>query len=161
MTSHSESPTVICDIDGCVVRSPSDSTIHDAEYWDAFWSSETDQIPNREVVYMLGAMLMLGASVVYVTGRPERARDGTLQMLTRLGLWQVQKTELRMLPDGFHGDIAKWKKVQAQSLVDFGRDVIFALEDFGPNVEELRTVVPVLRYEKFRNDAKGAGNVVS
>jgi hypothetical protein len=162
MTYLFDRPVLVCDVDGCVVRSPSDDTIHDERWWMEFWEDVEGQEPNAEVVQILDILIRSGFYVIFLTGRPHKARKATLEMLRlHFKSGRIDDDQLITRPDDFAGDLAVWKGRTVEELVAGGYLVNLALEDYGPNVAELRKTVPVLRYEKLRNGAEGGDDVVS
>lgn len=139
-------PAAIFDLDGCLSVSPSQITIPlSSERWDEIWND--DGFPsNTEIIKLLRGLQMAGWYVLILTGRPERYRKQTVRWLMRQGV----SAPLIMLPDDYPRTIVEWKCTIIHLMLEAAIDLQFVVEDYKPNADVIRTLIPVLLYERKR-----------
>jgi hypothetical protein len=141
-------PVVIVDLDGCLVANPAEAclgvTITDIDYWTNHWNNPMASEPNYELVQMVRTLGQAGWKIVILTARPESFRQKTEQFLRRIELEcsLIMRSDLAILPS------AEWKMNVISHMITLGWDVKLAIEDYKPNADAIRSVVPVLLYER-------------
>lgn len=140
-----DSPVAVFDLDGCLIVSPASSTIKDPDYWRKHFSCESHRC-NPEIVRLARSLMYAHWKIVVLTARPEEYRDVTTRWLIRM----LGPTFTLHMFDGQYESANGWKAQQVQSMIDSGLKVQFVVEDYKPNAEAIRKVVPVLLYEARR-----------
>lgn len=101
---------------------------------------------------MVNLVLMLQDShqIVVLTGRPDIHRENTWALFVRMGFIP---DDLVMYPstDIPHATAAGWKYDVVKGWLDEGYPIVLAVEDYKPNADSLRNLVPVLLYERKKD----------
>lgn len=139
-----EVPVAVFDLDGCLIESPTGETITDPNYWHKHFTNG-DCAYNREMIDLAEALQNMGWRIVVLTARPTRYRDDTQNIV-----YSKLPGSLLIMYGGGYADASEWKAKKVRELIDAGWDVRFVIEDYKPNAEAIRKVVPVLLYEKVR-----------
>lgn len=146
-------PVLICDLDGCLVANPADSfaqgTISDPNYWTEHWKNWHAATPNQELVDVVRALMRSGYKLVVLTARPTNFREETMRYLYRVFGVGASRISLIMMDTG--GKIvpsAAWKRATISKMIELGYDVKLMIEDYKPNADAIRGLVPVLLYER-------------
>lgn len=143
----------VFDIDGVIIRNPHDSdgkgTIKDPNYWHKHWSNPNLQLLQWDMINMAHSLRRDGVLIVFLTARPETYLDSTKVVLKAAGFeLDDPLTELIMLPGTAIGhSSAAWKIEEILGLQARGI-VLFMVEDYKHNADAIRTVCPVLLYER-------------
>jgi hypothetical protein len=176
MRIKTERNIAVFDVDGVIVQNPHESlyqTITDGAYWDLHWNDPDNAILNKEIADLARALYLTGWHLVFLTARPSTYRKQTVQLLKRAGFFDMKIEEPEDLKaDGFmlqhpvllmfpETDIptssAAWKQSIIRDMLAQGGKVRFMMEDYRPNAEAVRAVVPVLLYERKRPSKLLAG----
>ena len=111
---------LILDIDGTLADASHREHFAEDEDWDSFFELEAvaEDEPIEEAQQALPDLMDLGYEVLFITGRPERTRDVTVQWLETHFDVSPSKDELYMRPDGdtSHGS-------------DYKRNIVEGLDD--------------------------------
>lgn len=162
-------PVVVFDLDGCLRQNPyhdeSTKTFAPHFNWGDHWR-EPGVACHEELVDLARSLLAAGHSVLVLTARPDDFHEVTIEWLKRVGPWEVtyhndrkhhgatghDTVHLMMLPRQIdllhHVSGAEWKRDVVRSLIERGIDIRFVVEDYKPNADVIREVVPVLLYER-------------
>jgi hypothetical protein len=156
-----ERPIAVFDLDGVIIQNPFESlgqnTITDSNYWENHWLYPEKATFNDEIVELAHSMLRSDTHVVFLTARPSKYRSSTETLLKRAGLEVGQgdltqrsfRPRLVMIPSiGIPQSGAAWKRDTIQGWIDQGGKVLFMVEDYKPNAEFVREIIPVLLYER-------------
>lgn len=141
-------PVVICDLDGVIAANPPEAfkgTINDPNYWHSHWDKWDEAKPNHEIVHLLRLLAQGGTKIVILTSRPDTYRDQTTKFLKKLGLrcdLIMRSTGGAILPSD------EWKHDVIEYMLGLGYDIKLLIEDYKPNVEAARSLVPCLLYER-------------
>lgn len=159
---ETERPIAIFDLDGVIIQNPPESlgqnTITDGNYWAKHWKDPQGGTLNEEMVDLAASMLLTDTHVIFLTARPEVYRPWTIELLRRAGFHIGDQTALTqrsfaprlvMLPGGdVPQSSAKWKRDTIKNWLDQGARILFMVEDYRPNAEFVRELIPVLLYER-------------
>ena len=159
---------VVIDLDGVVFKSPVRETVNDPNFWVSFWENPEAHRPNKEIEVLIRGLCAVGTRILFLTARPKRYRKQTHQAIINcMGVlpmwcedvsdldflvWPASLCALHMKPDQATDDwltSGAWKLGVIEELKT-NHEVLFAVEDFKPNAEEMRKAVPVLLYEQRR-----------
>lgn len=150
------------DLDGCLFKSPSQDTIHDPSYWQRYWSDVDRQVPNPPVVDLFKTLLVSPDwTVIILTARPDSKREETNEALERAGISTWEMSDGEPIEDNMavplfmwkgeevfgHGN---WKRAVVEAWKENGADLAFMVEDYKPNADAIRGVIPVLLYERVK-----------
>jgi hypothetical protein len=121
-----ELPLAIIDIDGVVadVRHRLHHITQRPKDWDSFFDAASADPPHAEGIGVV-RKIAEGHEIVYVTGRPERTRDATIEWLVRQG---IGGHRLVMRPAGDRRPAAQ-VKVQLVRRLARGRQVGIVVDD--------------------------------
>jgi hypothetical protein len=132
-------PLILCDIDG-VVADCTDRLVHihgESKDWDAFFSACSGDQPIKHVIRFLQHLAGY-FDIVYITGRPERTRNATIEWFQKYHVPFVGSvTLLLMRTDGDHRLDSVIKKELFREFIDQTR-VIAVIEDRDQVVEMWR-----------------------
>jgi len=121
---------VICDIDGTIADLS--HRLHFIQThpkdWDKFHSGCGSDQPISPICKILDAFESVGASFIYVTGRPERNRTDTLKWLDAMSLPKPYALHMRKEGDYRNDDILK-KEIYEEHLAPYRDKILFVLED--------------------------------
>lgn len=162
MNIFTKRPIVLCDLDGCLVQNPQEAwgkTINDYNFWIKHWEDIENVTPHQEIIDVLNAMRAKNHHAIILTARPERYREVTYQALRKIGLWvassaptiltdETRHIELVMYPDNFGNSSAEFKRSMVNRWITQQANIRFMIEDYKPNCEAVRELVPVLLYER-------------
>lgn len=174
MRIKSERPIAIFDLDGVIVANPKESlqghSITDGNYWFNHWTKPELAIFHDEVLTLIKA-LKPTHHIIVLTARPAKYRAYTIDLLHRAGIFVTDVDTLTDLttrvalvmigPDEITGHSAAWKRDTIQSWLDQGANISFMMEDYKPNAEFVRELIPVFLYERkkqskhYNTDALG------
>lgn len=152
---NTRQPVVVVDLDGCLVANPPESlkstsgpapTIPDVNFWANHWNDPMGSQPHYELIQMVRTLQIAGWKVIVLTARPDSFRAQTEQFLRRVEL----NCSLIMRSGGNILPSTEWKANTVQYLIELGYDVRLAIEDYKPNADAIRGIVPVLLYERKR-----------
>lgn len=163
MNIQSERPIALFDLDGVITENPKESleqTVSCKNYWHEHWTRPLETPIHQEVVDIIHSLI--GAvHIIILTARPDSYRPHTIQLLDRLGIMCPSKSPntlyagqlapiLHMFPcDGtIPSSSAAWKQGEVKRWLDQGAKIMFMMEDYRPNAEAVRALVPVLLYER-------------
>jgi hypothetical protein len=156
----------VFDVDGVVVQNPdcalSGPPILDNNFWANHWSRPDEAQLNDEVCELARSLMRTNWQVVFLTARPGIYRKQTEELLRRAGLLPRPEDVKMVLNPSYNNtpmlfmiegnDIpngsAGWKQTMLKKWVDSGVKVRFFMEDYRPNAEAARAVVPVFLYER-------------
>jgi phosphoglycolate phosphatase-like HAD superfamily hydrolase len=115
-------------------------------YWDDFfWSSENFKLdaPVRQTVQLARLAKAAGAEVIYLTGRIEDLKRGTIHQLRRLGLPDVDGSHVLCKPS-LKVKTAAFKQDAVRRMQRDGSDVCWFISDSRSDVAAIqqRTTVP-------------------
>lgn len=159
---------VVFDLDGVIFKSPSRESIPDEHYWETYWSNPDSHKINKEIQTLMASLISSNIHILILTARPDSYEQVTYEAIyVKLGIQiltvkdilhfkfgHTSQYHLMMRPklavfDDWDSN-ALWKKSVLNWLVG-AHDVLFAVEDYKPNAEEMRKVIPVLLYEQLRS----------
>ena len=164
-------PVAVFDLDGCLCQGPyhdprSKEHLDDPEFWRRHWD-RPDAPCHTELVEMARGLASGGFHILVLTARPDTYHDQTVRWLQQVGNWSVASfnTSIRYNRAGSQSDVwlmmidnqrqlrhpltgAEWKRETVRSLIQWGIDIQFVVEDYKPNADVIREVVPVLLYER-------------
>lgn len=153
----------VLDLDGCLVQNPEEAryaTLNDPSFWHSHWNDALAGRPNEELLDVARGLLDQGYRLIVLTARPETYRSQTVRYLGRICLFTTlsprpnpdQSVSLVMRPveDGISRS-GPWKRDLIKSWLDQGANITLALEDFKPNADMIRQVVPVILYEQMKS----------
>ena len=160
---------VVFDLDGVILQSPSRETIPEINFWMDYWVDVDKHVPNKEMLDAISCFLASNIHILILTARPSNLLDITKASLKKVcSLYPSVCLNPRAYIFGVVANLhlmmrdrqatfddwasnAIWKK-EVIRMLQISHHVLFAIEDFKPNVQEMRKVVPVLSYEQFRGD---------
>lgn len=142
-------PVIICDLDGVLTKMPVSShgrgTISDPNYWHHHWDKWDEVEPHHEMVNMVRTLAQGGMKIVILTARPDSYRYQTEKFLAKFG---VRCSLIMRASDGQIVPSSEWKHDVIEHMIALGYDIKFMIEDYKPNVEAVRSLIPVLLYER-------------
>jgi hypothetical protein len=153
------------DVDGVVVANPEvalNKTINDFNFWENHWNDVDGAVINTEVTELAQSLISTNWQVIFLTARPIKFRAQTERLLSKAGMFVAPVTGtllplewertnaplLVMYPSNSLLSSAAWKQEQVKEWVDDGLKVRFMMEDYRPNAEAVRALVPVFLYER-------------
>ncbi len=163
---------VVFDLDGVILKSPMRASNPELNYWQLYWEDLSQHIPNMEMLELINSLVKSSIHVFILTARPVSLLDVTLKSLRKVchlvprvctnipdyEFNPVRRHHLMMRSrDAEFGDFvanAVWKRKTIE-LLQVDHHVLFALEDYKPNADEMRKAAPVLLYEQFRSEPRG------
>lgn len=145
----------IFDIDGVLIRNPEDALdgppIIDMDYWHNHWNNPDYNHVQHDMVALVKALQQVGIKTVFLTARPAQFRGVTLDLLQNIGVTEgpaFVSWDLEMLPAStVPQSSASWKHQTVYNLKK-NYNVLFMVEDYKWNAEAVRSLVPVLLYER-------------
>jgi|SRR5690606_13747488 len=147
-TGSGRQPVAVFDLDGCLLESGQKTTVDDETYWHNLWTNPDRWKPVPSLILLAKALHAAGWRLILLTSRPERYRLWTWRFLRRYHLADVFETVI--MQETFDSlSSGEWKREQMRRLVEL-HDVQFVVEDYKPNADAIRTVVPVLLFESKR-----------
>ncbi len=163
-------PIAVFDIDGVLVENPTLQSNNDLGYWHKHWTAPPSEARvNQEMVELLSDLhyeSMWG--IIALTARPAQYADHTEKLLRFILDRPVRTRGVQSVYGDFYGRHSPPDVVlvtqQANEIVpsgEFKRDTIgfwqsqgldirFMVEDYKPNADVIRRVLPVLLYERQR-----------
>lgn len=139
---------VICDLDGVLAKNPDAAfgkTQSDPMFWHHHWDEWDKTEPHHEMVNMIRTLAQGGMKIVVLTARPDSYRYQTERFLAKHG---VRCSLIMRASDGQIVPSSEWKHDVIEHMVALGYDIKFMIEDYKPNVEAVRSLIPVLLYER-------------
>lgn len=165
MKISTERDIAVFDLDGVIVKNPKEAltkTIIDGAYWDNHWLHPDKAELNDEIVDLIQSLISTNWQIIILTARPSKYRGPTISVLARAGIYPLplpidelkqhyNSPILVMIPNSdIPHSSAAWKQHTIKSWKDQGANIRFMMEDYRPNAEAVRAVVPVLLYEYKR-----------
>jgi hypothetical protein len=164
-------PIVVFDIDGVIIQNPPQSrkagkyekpapTIPDPNFWTKHWQNPESE-GHKDMIWLAKTLRDSGTSIIFLTGRPVDHRIETKAALRYHGFSiaslcnsvvtdNTYHSHLVMVESGNYGGSAEFKQFMIESWLTQGADIKFLIEDYKPNAEAVRHLVPVLLYERKR-----------
>lgn len=156
----------VFDLDGVIIKSPSRESVSEVSFWENFWTDISCHEANPEILALMKILCAADIQVFILTARPNSFEGVTLQSLALVCSihpricsdpveHQMDETGYHlMMRDGenvFHDFQSNsiWKRLVINLLM-VNHDVLFAMDDYKPNIEEIRKVVPSFLYEELR-----------
>lgn len=167
-------PVIVCDLDGCIVANPhTEGTIQEWDFWHSHWTEPRAATIQHEVVDVVQAMRETGHFLIILTARPEYFAPWTLEVLMRADLFPtlvsdgdefigdlIDDSILVMMPGDKIASSAQWKRDKIAQWLKDGMDIRLVIEDYPPNAEAIRELVPVFLYESKRKSRHGVSPTV-
>ncbi len=166
MRISSDRPIAFVDIDGVLIKNPPEAqkgfgTITDPEFWEKHWSRPMVSQPNAEVVTLVKSLIATGWHIIFLTARPAMYRELTKKLLMKhLGFWVSDYEHIEMhsnhpklvmiKQNEIPTSSAEWKQSVVRAAIKAGGNAALMIEDYKPNAEAVRPLVPVLLYEQKR-----------
>lgn len=121
---------VICDLDGTLCDTRHRDHYARSRQWDHFHECLDLDLSHPAVLILVTLLLDRGMPIVYLTGRPERYRQRTVQWLSNYHVWRTS-THLLMRPDDDHRSdvVSKFDLYHAFADAHEGWRPLFVLED--------------------------------
>jgi hypothetical protein len=172
MEIQTERPIAVFDLDGCLISNPSEAmgstAIGSRDFWANHWNNPDGAEVQQEVVDMLLSLAATNWQIIILTARPDSFREQTVRLLRGLGIFVPTNESpilfkdwrcpvLVMYPDkGYIPSTSGggWKQGVIREWLDQGANIKFMVEDYPPNAEAIRAVVPVLLYERKKPSRK-------
>lgn len=165
MNIESERLIALFDLDGVLVRNPDEALgnkppITNKNFWDEHWKSPETAPIQQEMVDMAISLIGANWQIGILTARPHEYRPWTVTLLRRMGILvstdprpristSYSRPFLHMLPSAqVPQSSAAWKQETVKGWLDQGAKIQFMVEDYRPNAESVRAIVPVLLYER-------------
>lgn len=157
----------VFDLDGVLVQNPADSfergTIQDPDYWHNHWNDPDGSVPYDQIVELHDSLIESGWATVVLTARPDSYWRQTVAYLDKhfCGTSFIPpyrpdeqyliagQMKLVMRP-ALHGISVsgEWKREMLESWLKSDINLKFMVEDYKPNVEAVRDLLPCLLFER-------------
>lgn len=145
---------IVFDFDGVIVQSPCASPgtqPQNHSCWEEYWLDTASQRPNPEMLFLYKQFEHHPTiDPVILTARPKAVEEATRTVLAGFG---IINPILRMREDqddpSWQGS-GIWKRDTIKLWQRLGTTVLLVVEDYKPNADAIREVVPVLLYERMK-----------
>ena len=112
--------------------------------WERFYAELINDTPNDWCVMLIKGMWKIGVKPVYLTGRPEKYRDLTLQWFNRFKdeplTYSYVKNNLYMRHDDDFTKDCFMKKTLFKRLIEPNYDIVFCLDDRKQVIDMFRSI---------------------